>query len=934
MLSNLYNSNELDIVNSIGYRRLMGNVSILFLFVCIVLFLIASMYLQLKGYFIIGLLLLTFPFMTMIFIRFQKFSLGIFMLGVVFPILILITHVWYLKSAERLNINNDLGLTVFYLIILAIIPVIYQQRSVIYYANAVFIFALILTSNFVLGYSKILSLREASRIDNIQNLYIVITGIVMFFIIDRRKKERGENDMFLAKVNLELKNEIIEKERLILKSIQFGSKLHERVGSDESVLMEVFDTIPDLVWLKDLDGKYLACNKEFEKFIGAIEADIIGKTDFDFLSKELASFFRANDLKAVRAGKTLKNEEYLEYKSSDKKIMVETSKTPYYDSDGRVAGVLGVVLDITDRKTAEKLQVFNEQKYIALIESASDAIYLLNEQSVIVSVNTAATIMLGYAREELEGSKLHVINADWDEYKFALWIERAEPDSNEISESYFKTKEGIIIPVEINSRKTKIGDIVYAHVVVRDILERKSYEYKLKLANNALKEAQRLTKVGSWHFDVINDKRYLSDEIYHIYDEKPQSFKETADTYYKYLHPEVRELIVNALTKSVVKKKPFNGIHKIITAIGNVRYVEEHAQIELNENNEVIGAYGTVQDVTEEVKTKNTLENQLQKLNLALKANHLISYEFDYTENIMTLFPEKMGDWDVWNNIQKIDDLVTYINPEQRFICQRKIDDLLSGKVDSFNCEVQMGSDELGWKWMLATMNSLVRNEQNVSTRVFGILSDISGKKNNESLEIEAQEKERLRMSRDIHDSIGQMLVGTRMMLHKTLSGDLSYKETKEINLEVDEMLNQVIRETRLVINNLGLNVFENKDLHASFNFVAEKMKRVFQGEIVVNWKGKKEFNNMKLATNIFRIFQESLTNSIKYSGANKITVEANVDGLFNLKIRDNGAGFNAKGTENGFGITNMHERAKNIGGILKIQSKEGVGTEVSLVIS
>jgi len=48
-----------------------------------------------------------------------------------------------------------------------------------------------------------------------------------------------------------------------------------------------------------------------------------------------------------------------------------------------------------------------------------------------------------------------VINADWDEYKFALWIERAEPDSNEISESYFKTKEGIIIPVEINSRKTK-----------------------------------------------------------------------------------------------------------------------------------------------------------------------------------------------------------------------------------------------------------------------------------------------------------------------------------------------------------------------------------------------------------------------------------------------------------------------------------------------
>jgi len=60
----------------------------------------------------------------------------------------------------------------------------------------------------------------------------------------------------------------------------------------------------------------------------------------------------------------------------------------------------------------------------------------------------------------------------------------------------------------------------------------------------------------------------------------------------------------------------------------------------------------------------------------------------------MTLFPEKMGDWDVWNNIQKIDDLVTYINPEQRLFV-KEIDDLLSGKVDSFNCEVQMGSDRV-----------------------------------------------------------------------------------------------------------------------------------------------------------------------------------------------------------------------------------------------
>ena len=59
----------------------------------------------------------------------------------------------------------------------------------------------------------------------------------------------------------------------------------------ESLLQNIMQTITDLIWLKDVDGVYLSCNRMFERFFGASEAQIVGKTDYDFVTRELADFF-------------------------------------------------------------------------------------------------------------------------------------------------------------------------------------------------------------------------------------------------------------------------------------------------------------------------------------------------------------------------------------------------------------------------------------------------------------------------------------------------------------------------------------------------------------------------------------------------------------------------------------------------------------------
>jgi diguanylate cyclase (GGDEF)-like protein/PAS domain S-box-containing protein len=133
-----------------------------------------------------------------------------------------------------------------------------------------------------------------------------------------------------------------------------GLLAHRNLRQNETRLRTVMQTIPDLVWLKDLDGVLLACNRQFERLYGAAEAQIVGKTDYDFVDRELADFFREHDLKALAVGKPCINEEWLTFADGGYRGLFETVKTPMRDHSGQLIGVVGIARDITSRKAAER----------------------------------------------------------------------------------------------------------------------------------------------------------------------------------------------------------------------------------------------------------------------------------------------------------------------------------------------------------------------------------------------------------------------------------------------------------------------------------------------------------------------------------------------------------------------------------------------------
>ncbi len=159
---------------------------------------------------------------------------------------------------------------------------------------------------------------------------------------------------------------------------------------DEVFLRTFIDTIPDLVWLKDAEGVYLACNRRFELLYGVREAELVGKTDYDFVSREQADSFREHDRKAIAAGRSSINEEWLTFASDGHRGVFETIKTPMWNAQGRLIGVLGVARDITLRKqTAQQLEDYRRRlegqvgeesgKFRALVEQSLVGIYIIQD---------------------------------------------------------------------------------------------------------------------------------------------------------------------------------------------------------------------------------------------------------------------------------------------------------------------------------------------------------------------------------------------------------------------------------------------------------------------------------------------------------------------------------------------------------------------------
>ena len=248
----------------------------------------------------------------------------------------------------------------------------------------------------------------------------------------------------------------------IARDITESRKLEGEIKRQRAFLKSMIDAIPDLVFYKDVNSVYLGCNTAFaHKFIGWNEEDIVGKTDLDFVGdRALAEFFRVKDRQVLEAGVSQLNEETLTM-ADGSIVEAETVKTPFYDEDGKAAGLIGVARDITKRKKAQN-ELLIRQK---MLGSLSDAINELLINSDIHQAIGRSLAMLGEATgvDRAYLFENHNVNGQGFTSQILEWNSgafEAQIENEELQELPFSALQPISGPLmEGRAVKTLVKDI-------------------------------------------------------------------------------------------------------------------------------------------------------------------------------------------------------------------------------------------------------------------------------------------------------------------------------------------------------------------------------------------------------------------------------------------------------------------------------------------
>jgi PAS domain S-box-containing protein len=173
----------------------------------------------------------------------------------------------------------------------------------------------------------------------------------------------------------------------------------------EAMYRSFAEGLPIHLICKDLDSRFRFANGLFCRELGKPLHEIVGRTDHDFFSKELADKYRADDVRVAQTRQVLQTVEEHRLPSGEKHF-VEVLKAPVYNAAGAVTGIQIAFWDVTSRKKAEAELSESESRNRAIVQAALDCIVTIDQAGKIIEFNPAAEHTFGYRRDEMLGKDL------------------------------------------------------------------------------------------------------------------------------------------------------------------------------------------------------------------------------------------------------------------------------------------------------------------------------------------------------------------------------------------------------------------------------------------------------------------------------------------------------------------------------------------------
>lgn len=281
-----------------------------------------------------------------------------------------------------------------------------------------------------------------------------------------------------------------------------AAELHATELQHQQLLRQVIDTNPQLVFLKDWDGRFVLVNKAVAELYGTTVESLVGKCDADFNpDKQQVEHFLRDDREVMSSGlsKLIPEEPVTDTRKGETRWF-QTMKVPLLSSNGGAPQVLGVSTDVTQRRHSDEELRRTSYTLQTLIDAAPLAIYTLDAEGRVRSWNRAAELMFGWSATEVVGKPLAIVPTEaLDDFRDSLArVFRGEAITG--LQVRRTRRDGITVDIRVCAAPTRASDgsIDGVIVIAEDVTERKSM-------GEQLRQAQKMEAIGQLTGGMAHD---------------------------------------------------------------------------------------------------------------------------------------------------------------------------------------------------------------------------------------------------------------------------------------------------------------------------------------------------------------------------------------------------------------------------------------------
>jgi len=636
------------------------------------------------------------------------------------------------------------------------------------------------------------------------------------------------------------------------------------------------------------------------------------------------------------------------------------TSTPLVSGLGSVLGVLSTHFVSPHRPSEEsllRLRLYAQQaagfvqyckatramseRYAAIVESSEDAIISKNLDRVITSWNAGAKRIFGYAQEDAVGQPITILippELRDEENQILEKLRAGERIEHYETVRVTKTGQRVNVSLCISPIKDLAGKIVGFSKIARDITERKRAEEMLRASEERLRLALEAANIGTFEWNIRTGVNTWTPALEAMYGLPPGEFGGTQTAFENLVHPDDRARVIEIVEGAVKTGQSARGEWRVVWPDGSIHWIAGRWQLFRDESGEPSRMIGVNGDITERKLAEEVLRESEQRLRLATQVARMYAYDWDVKTDLVVRTSEHVKIFAATENLGTNHQFVDMIYPDDRPKFLAAIAALTPENPTGEVTYRALAADGT-LVWLKSNGRGFFDAEGKLQ-RVIGMVADITDvKRADEALAsmtrklIEAQEQERARIGRELHDDVSQRLALLSIELEQLQ--DSPADDVKSRVRELRGQLNEISSDVQGLSHDLHSSKLDYLGVVAGMkSWCKEFAER--QGIAIDFNSDVQSAVSQEIGLSLFRILQEALHNVIKHSRVRRVEVQLRQDSNgIQMAVRDLGKGFdlNAALQGKGLGLTSMQERVRLVNGTISIDSKPMGGTTIQVCI-